>query len=142
MSTGAAISVYNSTFVGNSNLLSGAVASVDSLGTTLEFVNSVFQNNTSIKGAVFNIEDQGAVILNNCTVQNNFAVQSGVIQGSNEGYFEIYSSVISNNYAYSIPISELFLVSPMSIVSNTQIMNNDVLTQSAILQEVSKCNVL
>ena len=117
VSTGATISIYNSSFIGNSNLQSGAVASIDSLGTTLEVFNSVFQNNTAMKGGVFNVEDQGLIILNNCTLQNNFAVQSGVIQGSNEGYFEIYSSVISDNYAYSISVSELFLVSPMSIIS-------------------------
>ena len=142
VSTGATISIYNSSFIGNSNLQRGAVASIDSLGTTLEIFNSVFQNNTAMKGGVFNVEDQGHVILNNCTLQNNFAVQSGVIQGSNEGYFEIYSSVISDNYAYSISISELFLVSPMSIISNTQIANNNVLTQSAILQEIKKWNLL
>ena len=82
------------------------------------------------------------MILTNWTLQNNFALQSGVVQGSNDGYFEIYSSTISENYAYSIPISELFLVSPLSIISNWQIMNNNALTQSIILQEIKKWNLL
>ena len=142
VSTGSLISIYNSSFINNNNLLSGSVASVDSLNTILQFINSTFQNNTSIKGGVFNVEDQGTLILINWTLQNNFALQSGVIQGSNDGYFEIYSSTISENYAYSIPISELFLVSPLSIISNWQIMNNNALTQSIILQEIKKWNLL
>ena len=116
--TGSVISLYYSLFSNNCNYMNGAVASADTLSASINFYNSTFQNNTAVKGAVFNVNNQGYISCSNCTLQNNFAIQSGVIQANNDGYFGIYSSVLSNNYALTVPISELFLTSPTSIVSN------------------------
>ena len=120
---GAVISIYNSVFVNNCNFLSGSVVSADSKGTSFNFYNSTFQNNTSVQGGVFYIE-KCHIIISTSTIQNNFAIQSGVIQASNEGSYQIYSSVISNNYAYSMSISEVLLVSSESIINNCTIYQN------------------
>ena len=140
--TGSVISVYNSSFVNNCNYMNGAVASAEALSASISFYNSVFQNNTAVKGAVFNVDNQGYISWTNCTIQNNFAIQSGVIQASNDGYFGIYSSVVSNNYAFTVPIGELFLASVTSIISNWTISNNVVLTSNFIVSQLTKCDLL
>ena len=140
--TGAVISIYSSSFTNNWNYLSGAVASADSLGTSISFFDSVFRNNTSIKGGVFYADNQGLVSWTNWTIQNNFAVQSGVIQASNDGYFDIYSSVISNNNAYTVPVSEVFLVSATSTIGNWTISNNIILSKDFIVDQLSKWDIL
>ena len=135
--SGAVISIYNSVFVNNCNLLSGSVVSADSLGTIFSFYNSTFQNNTSIQGGVFYVENQGVIIISNSTIQSNFAIQSGVIQASNEGRYQIYSSNISNNYAYSMPISEVLLVASKPIIlNNCKVFQNLRLTKANILDEI------
>ena len=140
--TGATISISNSKFTSNWNYINGAVASVDTLGTSIKFYNSVFQNNTSIKGGVLNVENQGFIYWSNCSFQTNFAIQSGVIQVSNDGYYEIHSSIVSNNYAYSLPVTEFYLSSSQSIIEGSSISNNKQLSSSTVIQEISSWNVL
>lgn len=142
LTSGAVVSIYDSVFVNNCNFLSGSVASADSFGTSISFYNSTLQNNTSVQGGVFNVENQGLVIISDSAISNNFAIQSGVIQASNEGRYQIYSSVISNNYAYSIAISEVLLASSESIISNCTIYQNDRLTKEVILSETQTCRML
>ena len=60
---GAVISIYNSVFVNNCNFLSGSVVSAGSKGTSFRFYNSTFQNNTSVQGGVFYVENQGTITL-------------------------------------------------------------------------------
>ena len=142
VTSGATISIYNSSFINNWNYVSGGVASVDSLGTSLRLYNSTFMNNTSLKGGVFDVEDQGLLVINNWILQNNFGVQSGVIQCSNEGYFQLYSSIITDNFAYSVSLSELFLSSTSSEINNSTIQNNLCLTKSYITQQLNNCSNL
>lgn len=135
-SSGAVISIYDSVFVNNCNLLRGSIATIDSLSTSMSFYNSTLQNNTSVKGGVFFVENQGLLVISNSTIQNNFAIQSGVIQSNNEGRYQISSSIISNNYAYSISISEILLVNSESIINNCTIYQNIRLPKQIILDEV------
>ena len=142
-SSGAVISIYDSVFVNNCNFLSGSVVSADSLGTSVSFYNNTFQNNTSVQGGVFYVENQALVIISNSKIQNNFAIQSGVIQASNEGGYQIYSSIIFENYAYSIPISEVLLASSESIIiNNWTIYQNSKLAKDVILNEIQEWSVL
>ena len=139
---GAVISIYDSVFVNNCNFLRGSVVSADSLDTSISFYNSTFQNNTSVQGGVFYVENQALIVVSNSTIQSNFAIQSGVIQASNMGRYKIYSSVISNNYAYSIPISQVFLVSSKSAINNCTIYQNNKLAKDVILKEIQAWGIL
>ena len=142
VTAGSTILIYNSSFTKNWNYLKGGVASVDTLGASLRIFNSNFENNTSIQGGVFNVENQGLLSITNWVLNCNFAVQSGVIQSSNEGYFTIYSSQIVNNYAYSISVGELFLVSTQSLINNSTISNNQWLTKTYIIQQLDNWSAL
>jgi hypothetical protein len=75
-------------------------------------------------------------------LENNFAIQSGVIQSSNDGYFEFYNSSIISNFAYSLPISEIFIVTTYPKFINCTIHSNSVLSASSILSLSTSCTFL
>lgn len=74
---------------------------------------------------------------------NNFALSSGVIYSSTNGYFEFYSSSIYNNYAISNPIGEVLEVINPSIISNSRIYNNNLISTKAFAAEIlGTCHLL
>ena len=59
------------------------------------------------------------------------------------GFFEFYDSFILNNYAHNNPVSQLFDSPTESIVSHTEIHNNEYLSVLEIETEmVSSCSKL
>ena len=115
----------------------GAVLFAGFRDTTVAFHNTLFQNNTSINGANFNIEDSSVVKWYGCTFSDNFAVQGGVLVAREDGYFELYNSTITNNYALSYSAFEIFNSAEVSIVDNCTINRNEVITQAEILSEIN-----
>ena len=65
-----------------------------------------------------------------------------MIQSSNNGYFELYRSYITNNYAYTISISEIFIVNQPSIISNSSLSSNTILSRSDVLTEFETCGLI
>ena len=91
--TGGVLEIADSSFANVFNAQSGAVVYAGYKNSLTTIKNSVFVNNTSLKGGVFNIEYNSVVVLNNWSVTNSFAVESAVVQCSNNGYYQFYNSV-------------------------------------------------
>ena len=85
--TGGVLEIADSSFSNIFNAQSGAVVYAGYTNSSTKINNSVFVNNTSLKGGVFNIEYNSVVVLNNWSVTNSFAVESAVVQCSNNGYY-------------------------------------------------------
>ena len=116
--------------------------STNNQSSQTEVHNSTFTENMSIYGGVANVQDSSYIKFYDCNFTNNFAVQSGVVQSSNDGYYEFYRSYIINNYAYTLPISEIFIVSQPSVFSNSIIYGNVIMTRDQILGEMESCDSL
>ena len=65
-----------------------------------------------------------------------------MIQSSNDGYFEIYRSLIIENYAYTISVSEIFIVNQPCIISNSSLSSNIIVTKNEILTQFDSCGFL
>ena len=135
--TGAKLDIQNSLFTNIFNIKSGSVLYAGYQTAHVSFTNSVFKNNTSVKGGVFNTEYESLVILNNWTVTYNFAVESGVIQSSNNGYYQFYSSIFHHNFALSSAFGEIFDVSNTPVINNWTIYQNFIKTKSQVLYEIN-----
>lgn len=101
----------------------------------VNIADSVFQNNTALQGALFNIEDEGIVKCSNCTFTSNFAVMSGVVRTTTNGRFEFFNSVIANNLAKDNPIAQLFDSATVSVINNCKLYNNTVLSTDQLFRE-------
>ena len=136
--TGGSLEINNSSFSNIFNIQSGAVIYAGYTNSTTTIRNSVFTNNTSLKGGVFNIEYKSVIILDSWVVSNSFAVESGVVQSSNNGYYKFYNSIFTYNYALSSVFGEIFDVSTNPLISNWTISNNFIKSKSSILNEINK----
>ena len=136
--TGGVLEIADSSFANIFNAQSGAVVYAGYKNSFTTIKNSVFVNNTSLKGGVFNIEYNSVIVLNNWSVTNSFAVESAVVQCSNNGYYQFYNSVFSNNYALSAAFGEIFDVSTTPLISNCTINNNFIKLQSTVTDEINK----
>ena len=136
--TGGSLEINNSSFSNIFNIQSGAVIYAGYTNSTTTIRNSVFTNNTSLKGGVFNIEYNSVIILDSWVVSNSFAVESGVVQSSNNGYYKFYNSIFTYNYALSSVFGEIFDVSTNPLISNWTISNNFIKSKSSILNEINK----
>ena len=112
---GGILRITNSSFTHVDNIERGAVLNAGYQNSQTEVHNSTFTENMSIYGGVANVQDGSVIKFYDCSFTNNFAVQSGVIQASNDGYYEFHRSSITKNYAYTLPISEIFIVSQPSM---------------------------
>ena len=65
-----------------------------------------------------------------------------MIQSSNDGYFEIYRSLITENFAYTISVSEIFIVNQPCIISNSSLSSNIIVTKNEILTQFDSCGFL
>ena len=136
--TGGVLEIADSSFANVFNAQYGAVMYAGYMNSSTTINNSVFVNNTSLKGGVFNIEYNSVIVLNNWSVTNSFAVESSVVQCSNSGYYQFYNSVFRNNYALSAAFGEIFDVSTTPLISNCTINNNVIKSQSAVTDEINK----
>ena len=139
---GGVLSITDSSFTRVDNTERGAVLNAGYQNSQTEVHNSTFTENMSIYGGVANVQDGSVIKFYDCNFTNNFAVQSGVVQSSNDGYYEFYRSYIINNYAYTLPISEIFIVSQPSVFSNSIIYGNVIMTRDQILGEMESCDSL
>ena len=125
------------------SLSEGAVISSNVRQTMTLITDTDFVNNTALQGGVFNIKDESLIKCYNCVFVSNFASASGVVRVIDNGYYEIYNSQMSFNFACQSPISELFDSAFLSVIDNTTISFNDVLTYDEILIEFnSSCHKL
>jgi hypothetical protein len=136
------IKIVDSTFTGINNLFQGSVAYVQDRGSLLEIHDSVFQNNTSLKAALFYIESIGVLKWTNCTITNNFALEASVFYSFGDGQFLFSNSLIENNYAMSIKVGEILDSSSESEINNCDIKNNYLLTYDEIQLEIDSCDKL
>lgn len=139
---GGNLSIFDSVFTNIYNYESGSVINGKGKNSITEVHNSFFTNNTSVYGGVASAQDTGVIKFYDWTIYNNFAIQSGVIQSGNDGYFEFYRSIIKNNYALSLSVSELFVSGTQSVINNSTIQENVVLTKDEILTELSYWEML
>ena len=70
-------------------------------------------------------------------MNENFAITSGAINVIQNGFFELYDSFIFNNYAYNSPVSQLFDSQTESIISHSEIHNNQHISESEIIGEMN-----
>ena len=136
--TGGSLEINNSSFANIFNIQSGAVIYAGYTNSTTTIRNSVFTNNTSLKGGVFNIEYNSVIVLDSWVISNSFAVESGVVQSSNNGYYKFYNSIFTYNYALSSAFGEIFDVSTNPLISNWTISNNFIKSKSSILNEINR----
>ena len=139
---GGRLQISDSSFTRIDNTERGAVLNAGYQNSQTEVHNSTFTENMSIYGGVANVQDGSVIKFYDCSFANNFAVQSGVIQSSNDGYYELYRSYITDNYAYTLSISEIFIVTQPPLFSNSTIYGNLVLSKDQILSEFDSCSLL
>ena len=133
---GGEVNVTNSVFSNIYNFQSGAVMYAGDQNSKTIFKNSVFTNNTSITGGVFDVEYNSLLILDSCSVFNNFAFQSGVVQINSNGYFQFYNSIFHHNYAISSSFGEIFDTSQLSVLNNSTLYQNYIKSYEEIENEV------
>ena len=139
---GGVLHLSDSSFTHIDNTERGAVLNAGYQNSQTEIHNSTFTENTSIYGGVANVQDGSVIRFYDCNLTSNFAIQSRVIQSSNDGYFELYRSYITNNHAYTISVSEIFIVDQPSIISNSSLSSNTILSRSDILTEFETCGLI
>ena len=133
---GGEVNVTNSVFPNIYNFQSGAVMYAGDQNPKTTSKNSVFTNNTSITGGVFDVEYNSLLILDSCSVFNNFAFQSGVVQINSNGYFQFYNSIFHHNYAISSSFGEIFDTSQLSVLNNCTLYQNYIKLYEEIINEV------
>ena len=139
---GGQLYIYDSNFTNVDNTERGAVLNAGYQNSYTEVHNSTFKNNLSVYGGVANVQDGSVIKFYDSNITDNFAIQSGAIQVSSDGYFEMYRCHVAYNYAYTLSISEIFIVNQPSLFSNTSIHDNIVMTKSQILDEFNNCETL
>ena len=143
LSEGAYLQIHNCTFTHISTLRDGAILTAGYQKTQTNITDTVFQNNTAINAALFNIESESIVRCTNCIMSNNFAVSAGVVKTQSNGLFEFYNTTITQNYAQNNPMAQLFDSVSLSIIDNTTVYDNQVLNQKQILSEFNTdCQLL
>lgn len=139
---GGYLSIFNSNFTYLDNIERGSVINGGYQNSITLVYNTTFKNNFSIYGGVANVGHRSVIKFYDWTLSNNFAIQSGVIQSSNEGSYEFHSCILTSNSAYTLPISEIFVVSIPSVISNWSIFSNIIISQSQIVNSLSYCTPL
>ena len=143
LNEGAYLQIHNCTFSHISTLRDGAILTAGYQKTQTNITDTVFQNNTAINAALFNIESESIVKCSNCMISNNFAVSAGVVKTQSNGLFEFYNTTIIQNYALNNPMAQLFDSVSLSIIDNTLIHENHALSQQQILYEFNtECRLL
>ncbi|CAI2368933.1 unnamed protein product [Moneuplotes crassus] len=102
--------------------------------------NTLFKDNLAISSSIFKIKDDSEVQCTSCTVTNNFAASSGVISTESNGKFEFINSKIYLNYAIQNPIGLLYGLNKVSVFSNCEIYQNEVVKTSELLLEFTNCS--
>lgn len=69
-------------------------------------------------------------------MKNNFAIEAGLIYSYSDAYFEIYDSEITENYAMSISMAQIIDSAGTSIVSNSSIYGNHVISSTDLQYEI------
>lgn len=141
-SNGAYFKMTNSSFtrITSTNDVAGIINSQD--GSVIEVENSVFTENSAMTASLIIAESESTTICRSCKMTNNFAVASGVISATASGHFELYDSEINTNYALRNPIGQVFDTGNPSIIDNTQISNNIVVTVNQLNSEMASCSNL
>ena len=99
--------------------------------------NSIFKNNTALRGSIFIFEEFADVTITNCTFENNFALQSGVGDVRSSSVLEFINCTISNNYAIAYPISAIYEGYSSLTLNNWSISNNLAITKDQVLNELN-----
>ncbi|CAI2364488.1 unnamed protein product [Moneuplotes crassus] len=133
--SGADIEIIDSEFSFNGNYQKGAVLTAGSSKAIATVRNSVFWNNTSVEGGVFETESLSNIKCFNCSFYNNFAVTGGVIKASADGIFEFYNCTVFNNFAFQGSAFELFSTQFESIVDNTNVTGNIGISKEQIMSD-------
>ena len=138
LNEGAELEIRNSSFNQISCTESGGVIYSSYQFTVTSIYDSSFTNSSSVKAALFLIEDGGVIRLYRWSMVQNFAVSSTLMHASNNGYFEIYDSKITQNYGIINIVSEVINSINLWIIDNTKIYNNQFMTISDIFLEFTE----
>lgn len=142
LETGAEISITNSNFSGVSSLQEGAVLRASSDATTVTISNSVFTQNTALKGGVLLVESQSYIKATNCSFTENYANEGGVIASDDDGNFDAENCIFSKNYAMNGLVANMFVSSKESQIINSSITYNEHITKDELLNELESCDIL
>jgi hypothetical protein len=134
---GSDLEIYDSHFQYNYGYEKGGVISAGYQKTVTKIYNTIFENNTSVEGGVFNIESQSVIECTNCTFLNNFAIKGGAIFLQENGYIELQNSTFTQNYGMSSSVLESFNSIETSQLKNWSLYDNKVITKDAFLTEIS-----
>ena len=137
LNEGGKLVINNWTFQRISSYEEGSILHAGYRKTTAVISDSIFSNNTSIKGGIFSVDSESIINIIGCSIYNTFAVNSGVIHASNNGYFNIINSEIYNNYAISSSVSQIIDVSTIPIIENTTFHDNLSLVKEKVAIEVN-----
>ena len=139
---GGRLNVTNSSFTNIYTFEEGAVVFAGQTGTEVNFIDTVFQNNSAVTGALFHIESESVVRCYNCTITSNVAYSGTISDVINDGYFQFYDSEIYNNYAYEVPLASISDSGVTSVIDNCQIYSNEDLSDTWITEITGTCNKL
>ena len=117
LNEGANLEIRNSSFNQISCTESGGVIYSSYQNTITSIYDSSFTNITSVKAALFLIEDGSVIKVYNWNIIQNFAITSTLIYATNDGYFEIYNSKIHQNLVLFISITSIYDSSFTNITS-------------------------
>ena len=134
--------ISDSSFTNIDTFESGAIINGRFQDSTVDVYNCVFQNNSAVSGGIAFVSEESVIRFYDSTIQNNFAIRSGVIQASTNGEFVFDNCTIEYNYAYSTSISELFINSQTSVITNSIIDNNEVYDETTVKEELIICSTL
>ena len=141
-SSSAYLEFADSSFMSTESTNDASGVIIASSSSEIIFTNCQFQNNSARTSSIFLLESSSFLRWTNCTINNNFAISSGVISATSDGSYHFYDSKIYNNYAMQNPIGQVFFTNEPSIISNTEIYQNELISITTVSQEITSWSKL
>ena len=128
------VNIDNSTFTNTSSAGSGSVVLANYKENLVIINDCNFTNNYAILGGVFYSQFSSVIQCNNCTFVNNIAIRGGVSFLNSNGNIWLNGCDLTQNQALNAPALYISACqAAFSVVSNTKIYLNDVITMDALL---------
>ena len=143
LNEGATVEIRQSVIKNIYSYETASFMSAGNKGVVAYIYDTEFYNNTATEASLFYVQFSSVVKLYNCTIRNNFAIESGIIKVVSDGYFEFYNVTITQNYALTELIGHIFDSVNYSVLDNTLIYDNKIVSSAEIQTELNtRCTFL
>jgi hypothetical protein len=133
--------MYGSTMNRNSGYFRGSIVSIVGRNSKATFENCNLNNNNGITGGVFYVTSKSVINVINSVLYNNFAVIASIAYVGTQGMINITDSTIAKNNAYTVTLIELVDTTETSILSNTSISQNSIITRQEIIADIDSNSI-